>query len=71
MKTNILGLAMTLMLVCLNCCKAMQEDAQKDRDQQNASTTNSEDNPILAITGGDVYTVTGEVIRRGTVLIQD
>jgi imidazolonepropionase-like amidohydrolase len=49
----------------------------QDKDPQSATSTEKKKNdkkkarPVTAIVGADIYTVTREVIRRGTVLIQD
>lgn len=48
------------------CCGLVRgQDEEKAADQPNAKKAE-----ITAITGGDIHTVTGEVIRGGTVLIE-
>ncbi|MBL8816547.1 MAG: amidohydrolase family protein [Planctomyces sp.] len=49
--------------------KSAEADKGKSADQNEA--TKAEPRPITAIVGADIHTVTREVIRRGTVLIQD
>lgn len=46
-----------------------QEDVTKEKTA--TSDKKEQAKPITAIVGGDIYTVTKEVIRRGTVLVQD
>ncbi|HMO15704.1 MAG TPA: amidohydrolase family protein [Pirellulaceae bacterium] len=47
-----------------------QSDEANDREKDATNPTPKKSN-LLAIVGGDVYTVTGEVIRRGIVLIEN
>ena len=46
---------------------------QSETNQDNAKSNQKkeEPKPITAVVGGDVYTVTGSIIRGGTILIQD
>ncbi len=44
--------------------------AKQKADQKSPSPAAQKQQPVLAIVGGDVYTVSREVIRRGTVLVQ-
>jgi len=43
---------------------------KKEDSKKPATPEKKESKPIIAIVGGDVHTVTREVIRRGTVLVQ-
>ncbi len=50
------------------------EDAPKNTDKATTESKDSEpqgDGEVLAIVGGDIHTVTGPVIRQGTILVKD
>ncbi|MEP3481505.1 MAG: amidohydrolase family protein [Fuerstiella sp.] len=54
--------------------KAKTTDKKKEEPDQKTGTSDKKtdtNKQVTAIVGGDIYTVTNEVIRRGTVLIQD
>lgn len=48
-----------------------KDDAKKSDKKKEPEKKAEPENPVLAIVGGDIHTVTGPVIRGGTVLIQD
>lgn len=48
-----------------------EEQPAATKEETKKTTTKVKSRPITAIVGADIYTVTKEVIRRGTVLIQD
>ncbi len=47
------------------------DDAQDEENQDSEADAQESAGPITAISGADIHTVTGEVIRAGTILIQD
>ena len=66
MRTNFFRIGMTVLLaVCVsNTLIADEKTDDKSRDK-------SDSKPITAIVGGDIHTVTGPMIRQGTILIQE
>lgn len=53
--------------------RPMQREAKQDteKNEKKNEKKKEEPKPITAIVGGDIHTVTGSVIRGGTILIQD
>ena len=53
--------------------KSRERSEQPDTNKKSAAASEAKDKPgpITAIVGGDIHTVTGPVIRGGTLLIQD
>lgn len=51
--------------------KIQEPSKTGDDSKKPAATTKKKPGPITAIVGGDIHTVTGPVIRGGTLLIQD
>ncbi|MCR9201997.1 MAG: amidohydrolase family protein [Planctomycetaceae bacterium] len=51
--------------------KKSEDKPAKPEDGKSSPEKKADEKPVTAIVGGDVYTVTQEVIRRGTVLVQD
>lgn len=63
MKTRFLFSGLTAILIaCVSA--ASVGDEKTDEDSKDAK-------PITAIVGGDIHTVTGPVLRQGTILMQD
>ncbi len=60
MKTK--SLTLTIVFVALICDIVIGQDGKQQSEKQQ---------PVLAIVGGDIHTVTGEVIRGGIILIQN
>ena len=57
--------AFTFALVALTCLSVTADEKSEDKEEK-------KDKPeLLAIVGGDVHTVTGPVVRKGTILIED
>ncbi len=58
-------IAVTLVLLALMCQPLLAEEESEDKDEK-------KDKPeIVAIVGGDIHTVTGPVVRKGTILVED
>ena len=69
MRTNLIQssirYAFTFALVALTCLSVTADEKSEDKEKK-------KDKPeLLAIVGGDVHTVTGPVVRKGTILIED
>src|SRR5438270_2791272 len=54
-----LSFPLTLGILCVACSLAAEGSQKEDKGK------------VLALVGGDVYTITHEVIRGGTVLVKD
>lgn len=62
------------MALCQDDAKSQKPaPAKKDVEKKDAAKkeTEKKSEPVLAIVGGDIHTVTGSVIRQGTILVQD
>ncbi|QEG25181.1 amidohydrolase family protein [Mariniblastus fucicola] len=57
-------LALTLALLTLVCLPLQAEEKSDEKDQK-------EKPEVVAIVGGDIHTVTGPVVRKGTILVED
>ena len=70
MKTNsiqyLMRSALTLAMLTLACLSVQaQEKKSEDKDEK-------KDKPeLLAIVGGDIHPVTGPIVRKGTILVED
>ena len=63
--THSIRTALTLSVIALACVTAGAEDKTSDKEEK-------KDKPeIVAIVGGDIHTVTGPRVRKGTILIED
>ena len=78
MKTNLFGrtgLGLLLLIAIATAPLSAQEEskpkAKPKADKQTEKESDSDKSSLLAIVGGDIHTVTGAVIRQGTVLVQD
>ena len=74
MKINLFGhngLGLLLLIAIATAPLAAQENSEAKADKPAEKESASEDSSVLAIVGGDIHTVTGAVIRQGTVLVQD
>jgi len=57
-------LPLTLALLTLTCLPLQAEDKSDEKDDKKKPE-------IVAIVGGDIHTVTGPVVRKGTILVED
>lgn len=72
MKTKLFLCCVAFFLVAITAAPVIcQENSEPEAGEKNKSGKGEDDSPVLAIVGGDIHTVTGSVIRRGTVLVQD
>jgi hypothetical protein len=87
MATRIFShIGLAFLVLALNATAAMAQERERGRgrpqppaseEKAEAQTPDAKAAPetppkkLLAITGGEIHTVTGEVIRRGTVLVED
>src|SRR5262245_43380423 len=66
------GLSLIALLTLLVASPWPAAGDEKDQDKgRPAAAKKADKGKVLAIVGGDVYTVTREVIRCGTVLVKD
>ena len=64
---NSIRYAFTFALVTLTCCSVFADDKSEDDKKEE-----KKDKPeLLAIVGGDIHTVTGPMVRKGTILVED
>jgi imidazolonepropionase-like amidohydrolase len=65
----------TLSIALTRLAQADEPDKSKSQPKQaekkSEPASNKDQSKVLAIVGGEVYTITGEVIRGGTVLVKD
>src|SRR5262249_48880301 len=78
MKTNLLRYAPLAVLLALGLAAADEPEKGKapappaeKKAEPAAKDAKADKGKVLAVVGGDVYTITREVIRGGTVLIKD
>ena len=65
LKAALQTFVVTLSLLFLTCCLVHAQEKSDDKEEK-------KDKPeIVAIVGGNVHTVTGPVVRKGTILIED
>jgi hypothetical protein len=68
MKTNsikyLMRFALTIALFSLACFSVQAEENSEDKDDNKKPE-------LLAIVGGNIHTVTGPVVRKGTILVED
>ena len=51
--------------------KKEAEEKQAEKKDSDQEESKDKPKPVMAIVGGDIHTVTGSVIRQGTILVQD
>ena len=71
MKTNMtqksIRYILTLALLTLTSVSSYAQDKSEDKDKDEKK----EKPEVVAIVGGNIHTVSGPVVRKGTILIED